>query len=630
MPEYLAPGVYVEEVSFRSKSIEGVSTSTAGFVGPACYGPVGGEPVFVTSFAEFERIFGGLDQLVFQDESGDDQPAQHNFLAHGVRAFFEEGGRRLYVSRIYNPPSSEEEEEENDGRARANFGIVSPPMNGEIVARFPGRCGNMRITFVPQLSDNLLVTDPISDQPEVRRIQEHDTVLEISGTPSMGTLYDVVRVADDLVLRNDGVDLDLVPGAHTIHLLTVNVLIEKPIFRPKRPNQQYEDPIVQGEFSFHPLHRRALTAYFTENPASRLQSLSVPFAISIPDTSLVNTGYEMAESLLGNQVIDALADVESTQAERQRIYRLEEGSDGVRPTAKYYFGERYDGDRVKSGLEAFEDIEDISIVAAPGYSHGYIEGQDPDSDIETIQAHLINHCHKMRYRVAVLDSPNNQALSEIRGYRSKVDSTHSTMYYPWITIQDPITEEEVNLPPSGFVAGIYARNDVDHGVHKAPANEVVRLSVGFELLLNKAQQDVLNPEGINCFRFFPGRGYRLWGARTISSDPEWKYVNVRRYFAFLEHSIDKGTQWVVFENNGPALWANVRRTVSDFLFNEWKSGHLLGEKPEKAYFVRCDRSTMTQNDLDNGRLICLIGVSVLKPAEFVIFRIGQWTADSNR
>jgi len=140
---------------------------------------------------------------------------------------------------------------------------------------------------------------------------------------------------------------------------------------------------------------------------------------------------------------------------------------------------------------------------------------------------------------------------------------------------------------------------------------------------------VLNPEGINCFRFFEDRGYRLWGARLISSDPEWKYVNLRRYFAYLEHSIDKGTQFAVFEPNGPVLWATIRRAIEDFLLNEWQSGALLGDKPEDAYFVRCDRSTMTQNDLDNGRMVCLIGVAPVYPAEFVIFRIGQFTAGSN-
>ena len=187
---------------------------------------------------------------------------------------------------------------------------------------------------------------------------------------------------------------------------------------------------------------------------------------------------------------------------------------------------------------------------------------------------------------------------------------------------------EILLPPSGFICGIYARNDLERGVHKAPANEAVRGALRFEFEINFAQQEVLNPLGVNCLRYLPGRGYRVWGARTVSSDPEWKYVNVRRYFNYVERSIDQGTQWAVFESNGERLWANIRDTISSFLYNEWASGALLGGSPKEAFLVRCDRSTMTQNDLDNGRLICLIGIAVLKPAEFVIFRIGQKTADA--
>jgi uncharacterized protein len=227
----------------------------------------------------------------------------------------------------------------------------------------------------------------------------------------------------------------------------------------------------------------------------------------------------------------------------------------------------------------------------------------------------------------VLDSGDDQSVAAVRALRGRLDSTYAALYYPWVRILDPVTRQEVNMPPSGFVAGIYARNDTQRAVHKAPANEVVNLALGFEQFINKGQQEVLNPEGINCFRFFEDRGYRLWGARLISSDPEWKHVNLRRYFAYLEHSIDKGTQWAVFEPNGDALWANVRRAISDFLLNEWHSGALAGDKPERAYFVKCDRTTMTQNDIDNGRMVCLIGIAPLYPAEFVIFRIGQWTAD---
>jgi hypothetical protein len=222
----------------------------------------------------------------------------------------------------------------------------------------------------------------------------------------------------------------------------------------------------------------------------------------------------------------------------------------------------------------------------------------------------------------------------MRSLRGLIDSTRAALYYPWVVVNNPLAgpnspqPAEIALPPSGFVCGIYARNDIERGVWKAPANEVVRGALRFERHVNHGEQELLNPIGVNCLRYLSGRGFRVWGARTVTSDPEWKYVNVRRYFNYLESSIDRGTQWVVFEPNGEMLWANVRGTVSDFLLNEWKSGALLGTKQDEAFFVRCDRTTMTQNDLDNGRLICLIGIAVVKPAEFVIFRIGQKTADA--
>jgi phage tail sheath protein FI len=178
------------------------------------------------------------------------------------------------------------------------------------------------------------------------------------------------------------------------------------------------------------------------------------------------------------------------------------------------------------------------------------------------------------------------------------------------------------------MAGIYARNDVQNSVAKAPANEVLLGVVDLERHISFGEQEVLNPLGINCLRFFPDRGYRVWGARTASSDSELKYINVRRYLIYLEHSIDNGTQWAVFENNGPTLWARVKDSIDSFLNNEFAQGNLLGSSPSDAYFVRCDRTTMTQNNLDNGQLICLIGVALLKPAEFVIFRIGQKTANA--
>ena len=248
---------------------------------------------------------------------------------------------------------------------------------------------------------------------------------------------------------------------------------------------------------------------------------------------------------------------------------------------------------------------------------------------------LIGHAETRRsYRIAVLDTPPRLEPDGVRTLKSRIDSKYAALYYPWIRVANPVAgtdpqaPREMDLPPSGFVCGIYARNDIQRCVHKAPANETVTGALGLQREVRFGEQEVLNPLGINCIRTLPNRGIRVWGARTISSDPEWKYVNVRRYFLYLEASIDRGTQWAVFEPNGERLWANIRSTVSDFLYNEWVNGALLGATPKEAFFVRCDRSTMTQNDLDNGRLICLVGVAALKPAEFVIFRIGQKTADS--
>jgi hypothetical protein len=368
----------------------------------------------------------------------------------------------------------------------------------------------------------------------------------------------------------------------------------------------------------------SIVALFSQNPKSLLEARTLPMVITAG--SDMDTGLKILEKLkeYDSRFSDSLNDPTLSGAKHSTEISLEGGNDGQRPTATEYAGNEDSHTNYKFGLKAFEDIEDISIVAAPGSSFGY---QVDDAEAKTTMGALITHAIHMRYRIAVLDSIDGQSISEIRALRAGFDSSYAALYYPWVRVLDPVTNSEINLPPSGFVSGIFARNDTARGVIKAPANEVVNLALGFQTMLNKSQQEVLNPEGINCFRFFEGRGNRLWGARTISSDPEWKYVNIRRYFAYLERSIDKGTQWAVFEPNGNALWSNIKRTIEDFLLNEWQSGALLGDKPDQAYFVRCDRSTMTQNDLDNGRLIAQIGVAALKPAEFVILRIGQWTAD---
>lgn len=270
----------------------------------------------------------------------------------------------------------------------------------------------------------------------------------------------------------------------------------------------------------------------------------------------------------------------------------------------------------RTGLAAFEELRDVSIVSIPD-EHSYGD--------YLLTGELVAHCEQpaLKDRVAVLQSPQGPFQSD--GFDG-LDSKYAAYYYPWVVIRDPTTGAKKLVPPGGHIAGIYARSDTERGVHKAPANEVVRGVVELPFEVTDGDQAALNPRGVNCIRSFRGRGIRLWGARTVSSDPEWKYVNVRRLFIYIEQSIDRSTQWVVFEPNNEQLWARVRQTVANFLNTVWRDGALMGTTPEEAYYVKCDRSTMTQADIDNGKLIVEIGVAPTKPAEFVVFRISQWTA----
>lgn len=639
MPEYLAPGVYVEEVSFRSQSIEGVSTTTTAFIGPTRSGPRAGPLQVLTSLADFEQIYGDGQPLVFNQD-----PPMPNFVWHAARTFFEQGGRRLYVQRVCDVQTSQ-----------ASSAAISPAAGGgggggavslAISAKWPGAAmDNTPVAVALNLGPNLLAPPTGAGAaagggvPTVRGLADRDIVWvrpagspPAGGAPDQGFYRARFSQAAGWTFESptqsppwSGQSLEQLNLAVTFDPATtaqMRVVTASVSLQPTTPGAL---PLVWSGLPLDPGHRSfgapdSLFDVFSPTATGSVAS-SIPIAISpvAPSPPHPVTGIDVLEAL-GTPVLDPNSPATPTTA------TLTGGSDGNRPVAADYQTISANPDD-KSGLAGFEDIDEISIVAAPGSTFRY--EQEYRDQGATIMNYLIEHVTKMRYRVAVLDSGDNQDMPAVQAMRGLVDSDHAALYYPWIKVLDPITQTELMLPPSGFVAGIYARNDIERAVYKAPANEPVLGALGFERSINRAQQEVLNPLGINCFRFFEGRGYRLWGARTISSNSQWKYVNVRRYFGYLEHSIDKGTQWVVFEPNGPALWANVRRTVADFLFEEFQSGALMGTKPQEAYFVRCDLTTMTQNDLDNGRLVCLVGVAPLYPAEFVIFRIGQWTASAS-
>ena len=612
MPEYLAPGVYVEETSFRAKSIEGVATSTAGFVGQARFGPVAGLPALVTSFEEYQRLFGDGDDLLLAGVPVTNQ------LAHGVRLFFENGGKRVYVSRVFVPAGGNSVA----GSRAASAALSVLGSNRFLRARFPGRAGNLVVQAGATRSGNLLTGAAGSRRVAGLRLGDvveagalKDSSVEASGANAVtgANLYSVsFDAAGNPVLSNAGGTLDINGAAlAAVQKITLDISV---------------NPNLDGSTGTRGEHIPRLSTH----PDSDL------FVGRILRHEDPDAGIEPPADRSQRIYFDAVTDLPAVAAQRSTFARdlltsliaaspitLAGGSDGIAPTGAEAFigtGSGHDA----TGLAALGEIEDIAIVAAPGAAA-------LTSPIDqAVRDALVSHCENLRYRFAILAGPQDADLSTIREVRGQHDSRYAALYYPWLVAGMPGSARETVLySPEGAMAGIYARSDIERGVHKAPANETVRGVLRFSRNVNKGQQEVLNPDGINCLRFFEGRGYRVWGARTISSDPEWTYINVRRLFIYLEHSIDRSTQWAVFEPNNEELWLKIRLTIEGFLYDVWRTGALLGTRPEEAYFVRCDRTTMSQSDLDNGRLVCLIGVAPTKPAEFVIFRIGQWTADAS-
>ena len=531
MPEYLAPGVYVEEVSTGPRPIEGVSTSTTAFVGQTERGPT--LPRLVTSWEEYYRWYGGYIDRVPGGTA-------HKNLPYAARGFFDNSGQRLFIARI-TPP----------GANPATLNLAGNPGGTTVTAIGAGLWGN-----------NILV-----------RVQP--AALAVANSPTA----DWFRLT--LIYFSDGIPNPFVDPTDITQLGS-----------PDR-----EDPDVLEDFdNLSILSTDGNFAQSVVNAASKLVALVVggrPNDVNFPAAPL-------AGGTAGNG--------DPTVAEYQ-------GPPGV-PIEQ------------RTGLLALEAIRDISLVGVPD-----------EVVLPNIRAGLLQQCERLKDRFAILSATDGEQNTSFAQLRPPQDTTYGAFYLPWVRVLAPHTPAgHLLVPPTGHLAGIYARVDVERGVHKAPGNEVVRGIVTRDLgddkplryLVNKQQQDLLNPKGVNVIRDFrpDGRGIRVWGARTMSSDPMWKYINVRRLFIFIEQSIDRGTQWVVFEPNYEQTWAAVRLSITAFLRTVWRNGALAGVTQDEAFFVKCDRTTMTQDDWDNGRLICLIGVAPVKPAEFVIFRISQKTVEA--
>ncbi len=297
------------------------------------------------------------------------------------------------------------------------------------------------------------------------------------------------------------------------------------------------------------------------------------------------------------------------------------------PVEKLSAGE-FEGDVARrEGMGSLAAIDEVTMVCAPDLMMLAADGSD--AQVRDVQGKMIAHCEGAKDRIAILDPPPGLLPQEVLEWRMNTagyDSKFATLYYPWLEVMDPLTRQPMMVPPSGHVAGVWARTDSTRGVHKAPANEVVLGVNGLGFQITHEEQGGLNRSGINCVRSFPGRGIRVWGARTLSSDPEWRYLNVRRLFNYVSESIMEGTQWAVFEPNDERLWIRLRISVASFLTRTWREGALFGATPAEAFYVKCDAETNPSDVIEAGQVVMEIGISPVKPAEFVIFRISQFTA----
>lgn len=575
MAEYLSPGVYVEEFEFGSKPMEGVSTSTAGFIGLAERGPVEGVPQLVTNPADFQRMYGGY---LSENEFG-----EYRYLAYAVNQFFLNGGSRCFVSRVAPEDSA--------------CAVAYMPSKEKQVLQFtaknPGMWGNnIRVVVTPSSKAKTQILEVIETNEGKKYLvkngagfYEGDIIIFTDGKK---IVYNkVVNSRDNVIafeneFKEDVVDKTILP---TKIISTCEFSIEV----------SYNDIVeFYDQMSFN-----VVAPNYVDKKMAKSDLVEVHY---LEDNKEIIPPFEQ---LVGKE--KSVGSVSFTGGSNGSISNI---------SAADFIGEDRGAGR-RTGIQSFLDNDVVSLIAIPGVT-------DPN-----VQLTLVAHCENTGSRFAVLDIPKDaRKVEDIIAHRNIFDTNYAALYHPWLTVFDPLDKKNISIPPSGSMLGIYARSDNTRGVHKAPANEVVRGCVGLDCQFNTGEQDILNPKGVNLIRAFAGQGIRVWGARTATSNSSWKYINVRRLFIFIEESIKANTNWAVFEPNDEVLWVRVQRTISVFLTNLWRNGSLAGSSPEEAFFVHIGRDTMSQDDIDNGRLICVIGVAPVKPAEFVIFRISQKTADA--
>ena len=575
MAEYLSPGVYVEEFESGGKPMEGVGTSTAGFIGLAERGPVEGLPQLVTNFADFKRKYGGY---LSENEFG-----EYRFLAYAVEHFFINGGSRCFIARV--APS--------DAKASVGYAPNKEEAVLKLTAKNPGVWGdNIRAVVTPSSKAKTQILEVQETATGTKYVVKNSVGFNagdvVAFTDKSTVVYNkVVKSQDNVIEFAEAFEVDVVDK----NLLPAKMLTTCEFNVEVKYDDQvelYENVSFNIEASNYITKKMSKSDLVVAEVVGGAEEIMAPFVMVAGE----DTAYQTVSFTGGSN-----------------------GSVANLSAAEFIGTDNGAGKR--TGIQAFLDNDVVSIMAVPGVT-------DPN-----VQLTLVAHCENLASRFAILDIPKDaKKIDDVIAHRDIFDTHYAALYHPWLEVFDPLDKKNLAIPPSGSMAGIYARSDNSRGVHKAPANEVVRACVGLDCQFNKGEQDILNPKGVNLIRSFPGMGIRVWGARTATSNPSWKYVNVRRLFIFVEESIKANTNWAVFEPNDEVLWTRVKRTIDVFLTGLWRNGYLAGNATSEAFFVNIGRDTMSQDDIDNGRLICVIGIAPVKPAEFVVFRISQKTNES--
>ena len=677
MPDYLAPGVYVEEIDLKPPSIEGVSLSAAGLVGASQRGPTVGRPVLVTGSADFRRRFGAPFPAVSPVYATGELP-------HAVDGFFANGGSRLYVMRVAPAGTTPARIATRGGLitrllANANVGdtrirpatlrglragvnitlrMVSNGVTYTSTARAIAANGINRDTGVVTLAGAIDVTPagPGAYLTNLTAVQTDISTVD----PATGAVQTGARPASLTLVAADGgawanalvVTAQHQPAARSALVAFVSGAADDNKIQIAStagfyPNAWVEIDRGSGAARFY---RKLLSvdgpvltlsgdamaaADVTPAPAAGTTLFTIcEFSLTAsydttterwPGLTLEAVPGRSVQEVLQRSALIAVAAGGMPVTTDPLVYPS--GDDGLNlavttpgvdaaPTASDIVGAD-NGPGQRTGIQALLDVDEIGLIAAPGWGD------------RSVQQALIDQCELLKYRVALLDPQPvggvGPDIPTVQTQRLQFDTKYAAFYYPRLVVTT--AEASRAMGPSGHVAGLVARIDQERGVFKTPANEVVFGILDVEMVINRAEHEVLNPEpyNINVIRDFrdQGRGIRVYGGRIITSLSDWKYLAVRRLMILIEKSIELGTQWAVFEPNGPLLWSRLIDSVSIFLRRLWHDGALLGLKPEQAFYVRCGTDTMSQDDIDNGRLIMEIGVAPVKPAEFVIIRISQ-------